>query len=71
MCSITDSTVRARLLREPNLDLQKAISICQAAESTNDTIKELGVAQDQTVHAVHSKPKKFNVVNKKSSRNNI
>ena len=39
---ITDCTLRARFLHESYLDLQKAISICRAAESTNDTIKELG-----------------------------
>ena len=42
--------------------------MCRAAERTNETIKELSAEQDETVHAVHSKPEKFNEVNKKSSR---
>ena len=49
VCGITDSTVRARLLREPYLDLQKAILICRAAESANETIKEFNAVQDETV----------------------
>ena len=39
VCGITDSTIRARLLREPDLDLQKTISIGRAAENTNEIIK--------------------------------
>ena len=34
VCGITDDQTRSRLLREPDLTLQKALDICQANEAT-------------------------------------
>ena len=45
VCGIRDSRVRDRLLREQDLDLQKAITTCRAAERTSETIKELNQGQ--------------------------
>ena len=41
VCGISDGSVRARLLRESDLTLPKAISACQVAEETKDNIREL------------------------------
>ena len=39
ICGISDSNVRERLLRIADLDLQKCLEICRAAELSKDRIK--------------------------------
>jgi hypothetical protein len=53
---IRDDSVRSRLLREPDLDLQKAVDICRAAEQTRshmDALKNATIPID----AVRKGPK--------------
>ena len=60
VCGIRDDRVRVRLLREQDLDLQKAITICRASETTNETLKEMNFgnkSNDTSVH--HVKLKNF------------
>ena len=42
MCGIKSDQVRGRLLREPDLSLQKAIDICRASEVSQNQLKSLG-----------------------------
>ena len=41
VCGIPDNSVRERLLREPDLNLEKAIRMCRAAETVKTQAKEL------------------------------
>ena len=41
VCGVKTDTVRARLLREPDLSLRKAIDICRAAETSETQMKSL------------------------------
>lgn len=41
VCGIKDTRVKNRLLREKNLDLQKTIDICKAAEEADHLVKNL------------------------------
>ena len=42
MCGIKSDQVRGRLLRGPDLSLQKAIDICRASEVSQNQLKSLG-----------------------------
>ena len=44
ICGIADDVLHARLLRIQDLNLQKAITICHMAESTNKPLKEFNRA---------------------------
>ena len=56
---VKDSAVRARLLREKNLSLEKCIDTCRAAEMTSQQVQAIdGHAEVETVHAVQQKDKK-------------
>ena len=41
VCRIPDNALRERLLREENLDLEKALKLCGAAETVKAQAKEL------------------------------
>ena len=51
ICGIPCNTLRERLLRVEDLTLDKAITMCRAAESTKEHIKEI-VPPSQDVHAI-------------------
>ena len=54
ICGVNNSRLRERMLREPELDLQRAIKLGQAAEETKQHIKELseGIESLSSVHYV-------------------
>ncbi len=49
---IRDDALRARLLRETDLDLLKAIQMCRAAEASRTQLSQIQVASDTEVHTV-------------------
>ncbi|XP_070567222.1 uncharacterized protein [Ptychodera flava] len=53
VCGINDSRLRERLLREADLDLEKCLQICRAAELSKESIKTIEVPTE--VHAVKQK----------------
>jgi hypothetical protein len=48
-----DRRVQERLLREPNLDLNKALAICKAAESTREQLNTLHGESESAIQAIH------------------
>ena len=54
VCGICSDQVRERLLRDPELTLQKAIDTCRAAEVTKAQMKNL-TEEEKTVHVVRQK----------------
>ncbi|XP_069103128.1 uncharacterized protein [Argopecten irradians] len=50
---ITSDTARARLLREPELSLRKAVDICRVAETTSAQLKDLNETTSHDDHKVH------------------
>ena len=52
VCGIQSGIVRARLLRDKELTLTKAIDACRAAEVSDQHLKALGGDPDKTVNAV-------------------
>lgn len=57
--SMTDRCLKERLLREPNLTLEKAIDTCRAAETSRSQIQAMCAATpERAVHAVHKKTEK-------------
>ena len=50
VCGITNDSVRARLLRESDLSLEKCVYICRASEIIAFQLKEL--TDEKSVHAV-------------------
>ena len=62
ICGITSNTLRERLLREDDLKLEKAVTICRAAETTKKQVSEMKEeAASASVHYVQR--------GKKSDRN--
>ena len=61
ICGVNDSRLRERMLREPELDLQRAIKLGQAAEETKQHVKELseGIESPSSVHYVKKNTKTF------------
>ena len=54
--SMDDQRLKERLLREPNLTLEKAIDTCRAAVAARAQIEAMSAAtQERSVHAVHKK----------------
>ena len=41
-----DSSARARMLREPKLDLQKAIDMCRSSEISKSQLKDMSNGQE-------------------------
>ena len=55
VCGIRDDIVRARLLRESELTLEKCVDICRAAEVSTAQMKELN--EENTVHSIKAENK--------------
>ena len=53
VCGVRDSSLRERLLREMNLDLEKCLAISRATELSKERIKTLEQPGGTEVHAVH------------------
>ncbi|RZC37661.1 hypothetical protein BDFB_002824, partial [Asbolus verrucosus] len=49
VCGINDARVKERLLREANLDLNKAVLICRAAEQSQSHIQQLSQSKETVV----------------------
>ena len=64
---IADNNVRERLLRVPDLTLNKALEIARAAEATQSQLKQMQNLHE--VNAVGKKKEKFTERNKKRRRN--
>ena len=59
MCGIHCDKIRSRLLREPDLTLQKAVDICRANETTTSQMKFFANDQPNTlpvIYGIHSQP---------------
>lgn len=52
VCGIHDEACRARLLRESDLTLAKAIDVCRAQEMSTKQLKSLKGSEEQTVAAI-------------------
>ena len=66
ICGIPDNGLRERLLRTQDLTLDKAISICRAAENTKEHLKEMASDTMHTqghVHGVHMNRRKVKAKN--------
>nr|XP_022295054.1 uncharacterized protein K02A2.6-like [Crassostrea virginica] len=61
VCGIKDEVCRARLLRESDLTLKKAIDICRAQEMSTKQLKSLKGSEEQAVAAIRksTSSKKF------------
>lgn len=57
VCGIPDSALRERLLREQELNLEKALVLCRAAETVKSQVKEL-VSENCTVDALKKQVRK-------------
>lgn len=57
VCGILDNSLRERMLRDPELDLQKAISMCRAAETVKTQAKELISDMTGNVDAIRKEKK--------------
>ena len=72
VCGIPDNVLRERLLREQDLSLEKALTMCRAAETTKTQVKDLNEEKATGhVHVVRQKqkqPKQKYVVNKKPEK---
>ncbi|XP_060083465.1 uncharacterized protein LOC132563689 [Ylistrum balloti] len=55
VCGVRDETIRARLLRDSDLNLKKAIDICRASEMSASQLKSLTSEDDKLVHVVKQK----------------
>ncbi|XP_060080411.1 uncharacterized protein K02A2.6-like [Ylistrum balloti] len=55
VCGVRDETIRARLLRDSDLNLKKAIDICRASEMSASRLKSLTSEDDKSVHVVKQK----------------
>lgn len=52
VCGVDNAQVRARLLREPDLTLTKAVDICRANEATQSHMKALNEESDIAVNKI-------------------
>ena len=46
VCGIRSNTVRKRLLRDKELDLDRAVEICKSSEITESQLKNIAVDKD-------------------------
>ena len=53
ICGIRNSSIKNRLLREENLDLEKCATICRAAELAETQMKN--IANESNIHAIKNK----------------
>ncbi len=54
MCGIQSAEVKARLLRDPELTLEKAINICRTSEISKTQLRNLDRVKESNKHAVKS-----------------
>ena len=54
VCGIQSAEVKARLLRDPELILEKPINICRTSEISKTQLRNLDSAKESTIHAVNS-----------------
>ena len=54
VCGILEHSVKERLLREPDLDLNKALQICRASELSKKQVKSIG-SVPSAVHALNKR----------------
>ncbi|XP_068726573.1 uncharacterized protein [Montipora capricornis] len=66
VCGLSSSTLRARLLREPNLNLKQCTDLCRASELSKEQNKSL----DNTDSASRINSRKLTSQNHKSDRHN-
>ena len=52
ICGVSDRALRERMLREPTLDLKKAIELGQAAEQTKEHAKQLTTLTDRSISKI-------------------
>ncbi len=57
VCGVADTRLTERLLRSTDMDLEKAISICRAAESSQQQLRVIEGDIDRGVEAVAARPK--------------
>lgn len=54
--SLSDQCLKERLLREPNLTLERAVNTCRAAETAMAQMEAMGAARNETaVHILHER----------------
>jgi uncharacterized protein YllA (UPF0747 family) len=53
ICGISDNALRERMLREPNINLQKAVELGQASEQTKLHAQQLTEDMEKKIHKVH------------------
>ena len=61
-CGVVDNSLRERMLREPDINLKKAIELGQAAEETKMHAKQLTEKFDSSVDKVTKARKKKQAV---------
>ena len=54
MCGIQSPEVKARLVRDADLTLRKAIDICRTSEISKAQLRNLGTIQESTVNTIKS-----------------
>ena len=60
ICGIRDSALRERLLRTPDLDLDKSLQLCRASELSKERIKTLEAPPSTNeIHALKQKGQKY------------
>ena len=57
ICGVADTRLTERLLRTTDLDLEKTISICRAAESSQEQLRVIEGDNDRGVEVVAARPK--------------
>ena len=68
ICGVLDNSLRERMLREPVIDLKKAIELGQAAEESKMHVKQLTEKCDSSVDKVTKARKKKQVAANGTSR---
>ncbi len=60
ICGIFDNAFRERMLREPNINLQKAVELGQASEQTKLHAQQLTEDMEKKIHKVHMQKREKN-----------
>jgi len=67
VCGLYSDNVRARLLRESQLTLQKALDMCRAAESSDQQMQNMTASTDMPLNVVKSKKASYKNVHSKDT----
>lgn len=62
MCGVINDQVRARLLREPDLSLSKAVDLCIANEATQSHLKALHEENEVAVNKLSKMERSVNEI---------